>query len=76
MPRPKYLLVTGTSAVELRRLTGLDGRDTPHGVLAPRPVPMSEIENALAEVRRAIGEAPRCGCQGPLHRPSCTAWLT
>lgn len=76
MPRPLYLLVTDTNAAELRRRTGLEGRDTPHGVLTSRLVSMSEIENALAEVRRAIGETPRCGCRGPLHSPSCTAWLT
>lgn len=71
---PRYLLVTGTSAAELRRCTGLDGVDTTMGgVLVERPIPMAAIERKLATVRRAIGQGPRCECPGPLHRPFCPA---
>lgn len=72
MPKPPtHYLVQGTSAAEVEQLTGLRGVDTPLGVLVERPKPF-RIEDAMAEVNRAINPTPcKCGRFALLHQPNC-----
>ena len=73
MPQRKHYLVTGTSAVEVERLTGLRGMDTPLGVLVEEPPPF-DFNAELAKWQRALN--PRC-CNGVvLHEPHCRFWNT
>ena len=78
MSEKQYYLVSGTSAQELERLTGLRGRNTSHGVLVEKPS-LVGLGEAMATLRRAFPKPqPTCTCRGVIHQRGCPAgnWMT
>lgn len=70
-----YWLIKDSTAAEVERLTGLQGRNTPLGVLVEEPKPINWA--AMAEIKRALHPTRcTCGSYAILHRPSCPFWLT
>jgi hypothetical protein len=71
----KYLLVTGTSAEEVERLTGLRGRDTPHGTLVEKPPPF-DLDAYMERLNRHLNPSRcTCGSRAMIHQPNCPMWL-
>lgn len=64
-----HYLVTGTSAEEIERLTGLAAHDTPLGTLVEKPKPF-RLDVELEKLDRILHPI-RCRCVGVLHRPDC-----
>ena len=75
MTQEKFWLVTDTTAAELEQKTGLQGHDTPRGVLLKAPKPF-RLDVAMERLDRALH--PRrctCGSYAIIHQPNCPAWL-
>ena len=70
----KYLLATGTSAAEVSWRLGLEGHDTPLGVLVeePRTVDIAALMRDVERLKRHF-EPPRCtfGRYAIIHAPGC-----
>lgn len=60
-----HYLVTGSSADEIERKTGLRAHDTPLGTLVEKPRPFR------LDVEMERVDPMRCRCPGILHRPDC-----
>lgn len=75
MADKRYLLVTGTSAEQLERLTGIRGNNTKFGVLAEEPRPLEDIDHMAARFNEMMHPTPRCTCgRGRLaifHKTGC-----
>lgn len=68
-----YWLVSGTSAQEIERLTGLRGQNTDQGVLIERPKTF-HLDAALRSFDAALNpNRCTCGTFSVLHRPGCPA---
>lgn len=68
-----YWLVTDSTAAEVERLTGLEGCNTPLGVLVEKPKPFN-LAAARDKVDRALHpNRPRCTCgtYAIIHGPRC-----
>jgi hypothetical protein len=77
MPVTHYL-VTDTNAAELERKTGIEGRDTPLGVLVEKPKPF-DMYRAMAIINRALQPPSLCTCgsNAIIHQLNCpAAWVT
>jgi hypothetical protein len=70
----QYLLVTGTSAADLERRTGIQGRDTDFGVFAEEPKPVN-IERMMEKINDVL-DPNRCKCRGVMHNSNCRMWCT
>lgn len=71
----KYWLVTDATAAEVEAKTGLQGHDTPLGVLLRAPKPF-RLDVALERLNRAL-HPTRCICgrYAILHQPNCPAGM-
>lgn len=72
----RYYLITGTSASQVERLTGLRGHDTMLGTLVEEPRPV-RIAAAMDELDRALRpNRCTCGAFAIIHRSNCPAGVS
>ena len=67
----KYMLITDATAAEVESKTGLQGHDTPRGVLLKAPKPF-RLDVAMEQLDRALH--PRhcnCGTYAIIHQTNC-----
>ena len=64
-----HYLVTGTSAEEIERKTGLHAHDTRLGTLVKKPKPF-RLEVEMERLNRIL-HPRRCKCAGAIHSPWC-----
>jgi hypothetical protein len=69
-----HYLVTGTSAAEVERKTGLRAHDTPLGTLVEKPQPF-RLEVEMERLERILHpHRCTCGAWAIVHQAGCPMW--